>query len=214
MPQRSKSRSYSNSLEQEKFHDLSTLNFKPFYMKQILFAFAALLALAACGNKPSETPTEETNEVANEEVVVADTLSEEARMANMQEVQAYLKECGAFFIATVDGDQPHVRAFGVSEIIDGRFYLMTGKVKDVYKQMAANGKFEICALKPSCSEWMRVSGTLVNDDNVAVKEEFLNRNENLKSMYKADDDNCAALYITNATVRFCSFSGPERKTHF
>ena len=36
----------------------------------------------------------------------------------MKEVQAYLKECGAFFIATVDGDQPHVRAFGVSEIIN------------------------------------------------------------------------------------------------
>ena len=30
----------------------------------------------------------------------------------MQEVQAYLKECGAFFIATADGDQPHVRPFG------------------------------------------------------------------------------------------------------
>ena len=39
---------------------------------------------------------------------------------NMQEVQAYLKECGAFFIATADGDQPRVRPFGVSEIINGR----------------------------------------------------------------------------------------------
>lgn len=55
---------------------------------------------------------------------------------NMKEVQAFLKECGAFFIATADGDQPHVRPFGVSEIIDGRLYIMTGKVKDVYKQLA------------------------------------------------------------------------------
>ncbi|MBQ4006100.1 MAG: hypothetical protein II609_04980, partial [Muribaculaceae bacterium] len=39
---------------------------------------------------------------------------------NMQQVQAYLKECGAFYIATVDGDQPRVRPFGVSEIINGR----------------------------------------------------------------------------------------------
>ena len=77
--------------------------------------------------------------------------------ANMQEVQAYLKECGAFFIATADGDQPHVRPFGVSEIIDGRLYIMTGKVKDVYKQIEKNGKFEICALKASGSEWMRLS---------------------------------------------------------
>ena len=158
-------------------------------------------------------PETESSEVANE-VVTNDTISKEMKETNMQEVQAYLKECGAFFIATADGDQPHVRPFGVSEIIDGRLYIMTGKVKDVYKQMAANGKFEICALKKSGSEWMRLSGTLVNDETLAVKEEFLNRNESLKSMYKADDENMAVLYITNATARFCSFSAPERKVGF
>ena len=132
----------------------------------------------------------------------------------MNEVQAYLKECGAFFIATVDGDQPRVRPFGVSEIINGRLYIMTGKVKDVFKQLDKNGKFEICAMKPSGAEWMRLEGTLVNDDTLAVKEEFLNRNESLKSMYKADDDNMAVLYVTNATASFFSFTEPVRKICF
>lgn len=182
-------------------------------MKQILFAFAALIILAACGNKQAAAPETESAEVIDE-VVSNDTISQEMKEANMKEVQAYLKECGAFFIATADGDQPHVRAFGVSEIIDGRLYIMTGKVKDVYKQMAKNGKFEICALKKSGSEWMRVTGTLVNDETLSVKEEFLNRNEGLKSMYKADDDNMAVLYMTNVTARFCSFAGPERKVNF
>ena len=131
----------------------------------------------------------------------------------MQEVQNYLKECGTFYIATVDGDQPRVRPFGVSEIIDGRLYIMTGKVKDVYKQMAKNGKFEICALKKS-AEWLRISGTLVNDETLAVKEEFLRRNPGLKSMYKADDGNMAVLYIKDATARFCSFMAAEKKITF
>jgi len=133
---------------------------------------------------------------------------------NMKEVQAFLKACNAFFIATVDGDQPRVRPFGVSEIINGRLYIMTGKVKDVFKQMAKNGKFEICALKPSGSEWLRLSGTLVNDDTIAVKEEFLNRNPGLKGMYKADDGNMAVLYIKDATARFCSFSAKEKTVKF
>ena len=141
-------------------------------------------------------------------------INQQAMEENMKEVQAYLKECGAFFIATVDGDQPRVRAFGVSEIIDGRLYIMTGKVKDVFKQMAENGKFEICALKPSGSEWMRVSGTLVNDETLSVKETFLERNPSLRAMYKADDDNMAVLYITNGVARFCSFAAPERKVAF
>ena len=140
--------------------------------------------------------------------------SQEMKESNMQEVQSYLKECGAFFIATTDGNQPRVRPFGVSEIINGRLYIITGKVKDVYKQMDKNGKFEICALKKSGSEWMRLSGTLVNDETLSVKEEFLKRNPGLKAMYKADDDNMAVLYITNATARFCSFSAPERKVNF
>lgn len=189
-------------------------------MKRFFFTFAVLLSMAACTqNKPSQAAENEKETVAQTEA--ADSINPQTRkrcgpafLENMKEVQAYLKECGVFFIATTDGDQPHVRAFGVSEIINDRLYIMTGKVKDVYKQMAANGKFEICALKPSGSEWMRVAGILVNDDDLAVKEEFLNRNPDLKSMYKADDDNMAVLYITNGTARFCSFSEPERKVSF
>ena len=182
-------------------------------MKKIIFTLAVLLSMVACTqNKPSQAAENEKETVAQTEA--ADSITPQTKLNNMKEVQAYLKECGAFFIATVDGDQPHVRAFGVSEIINDRLYIMTGKVKDVYKQMTKNGKFEICALKPNGSEWMRVTGTLVNDDDLAVKEEFLNRNEGLKSMYKADDDNMAVLYITNGTARFCSFAEPERKVSF
>ena len=182
-------------------------------MKKFFLLFAAMMALAACSNRQTAASGKESGE-ATENVIANDTTSMEMKKANMEEVQAYLKECGAFFIATADEDQPRVRPFGVSEIINDRLYIMTGKVKDVYKQMAKNGKFEICALKKSGSEWMRLSGTLVSDETLSVKEEFLNRNEGLKSMYKADDDNMAVLYITHATARFCSFAAPERTVHF
>ena len=119
-------------------------------MKKIIFAFAVLLSMAACKQiKPTQAVENETETTALTETV--DSINQQTKQENMKEVQAYLKECGAFFIATVDGDQPHVRAFGVSEIINDRLYIMTGKVKDVYKQMTKNGKFEICALKPNGS---------------------------------------------------------------
>ena len=166
-------------------------------MKKFLFAFAVIMTMSSFGSAKADK-----------------TISQEMKEKNMQEVQAFLKDCGAFFIATVDGDQPRVRPFGVSEIIDGRLYIMTGKVKDVFKQMAKNGKFEICALKKSGSEWMRISGTLINDETLSVKEEFLKRNPGLKSMYKADDGNMSVLYITNGAARFSSFSAPERTVNF
>ena len=135
-------------------------------------------------------------------------------MTGMERVCSFIKEAETYYLATVEGDQPRVRPFGVSEIINGRLYIMTGKVKDVFKQMDKNGSFEICALKPSGTEWMRLSGTLVNDDDLAVKEEFLNRNPGLKSMYSANDGNMAVLYIIGATARFCSFAAPERTVTF
>ena len=132
----------------------------------------------------------------------------------MNEVLAYLKECGAFFIATNEGDQPRVRPFGAVEIIDGRLYIMTGKVKDVFKQMDANAKIEICGMKASGAEWMRLCGKAVNDDTLSVKERFLELNPELKSMYKADDGNMAVLYITDATATFHSFTEAPKVISF
>lgn len=132
----------------------------------------------------------------------------------MKEVENYLKECGIFYLATVDGDQPYIRPFGVAEIINGRLYFMTGKSKDVFKQLARNCKFEVCATKPSGEEWMRLCGELVNDDSREIKEEYLRRHEELKPLYCVDDGNMAVLYVRNATARFFSFTAPVREVKF
>ena len=57
-------------------------------MKKVLFAFAALIIMAACGNKQTAAPETESSEVMNE-VVTNDTISQEMKESNMQEVQAY-----------------------------------------------------------------------------------------------------------------------------
>lgn len=180
-------------------------------MKKILFALLFLLPMTACNQNKAAKADE--NQKASEETLT-DAVSSQTSQNTIKEVHEYLKKCGTFFVATTDGDRPYVRPFGVSEIINGRLYIMTGKVKDVYKQIAKNGRVEICALLPSGSEWMRLSGTLVTDETPAAKKEFLERNPSLKSTYKADDDNMAILYMTNATARFCSFSEAERRATF
>ena len=125
-----------------------------------------------------------------------------------------LKECGVFYLATVDGDQPRVRPFGALAVYEGRLYLQTGKVKNVYKQIAANGKFELCAMKKSGTEWIRVTGRLVNDDRLEAKEHMLNENPGLKSMYKADDSNTAVLYVVDGEATFNSFTSAPRAVRF
>lgn len=140
--------------------------------------------------------------------------AQDKKMENLETVKNYLKECRTFYVATVDGDQPRVRPFGVAEVYNGRLYIMTGKKKDVFKQMVANPKFEITAVKPSGAEWIRVSGRLVSDDDVKAKEFLLDKNPSLRGMYSATDDNMAILYIVDGEARLCSFMAEEKKVKF
>ena len=129
------------------------------------------------------------------------------------EIKDYLAECKVFYLATVDGDNARVRPFGVSEIYNGRLYLMSGKSKDVFKQLVKNPNFELSATKANGAEWIRVSGKLVNDDDVVMKQYILDQNPELKQLYQADD-NMAAMYITEGEARFFSFNEPERRVKF
>ena len=47
----------------------------------------------------------------------------------MEKVYEFLKNAGVYYIATVDGDQPHVRPFGTINIFEGKLYVQTGKSK-------------------------------------------------------------------------------------
>lgn len=122
----------------------------------------------------------------------------------MQEVFDFLKECGTYYLATVEGDQPRVRPFGTVDIFEGKLYIQTGKVKDVSKQIQQNPKVELCAFGQG--KWLRVSGRLVRDERVEAKEHMLAGYPSLQAMYSATDDNTEVLYFEDATAVFSSFT--------
>jgi len=130
----------------------------------------------------------------------------------MESVCAFLKKCGVYYLATTEGDQPRVRPFGVAEIIDGKLYFLTGKKKDVSKQMLTNPKIEISG---TCgSEWIRVEALAVEDDRVEVRQQILDAMPSLKGMYQADDGNCQVFYLKDATATFFSFGGAPTTVKF
>ena len=125
-------------------------------------------------------------------------------MSGIEKVYQFLDEAHTYYLATVEGDQPRVRAFGTSLLYDGKLYIQTGKVKPVSKQLAVNPKAEICAFKDG--KWVRISGELVNDDSRSVKVAMLEKMPSLKAMYDPDDGNMQMLYFKNATATFSSFT--------
>ena len=125
-------------------------------------------------------------------------------MSIMEEVYKFLKECGTFYLATIDGNKPRVRPFGTINLFDDRLYIQTGKVKNVSKQIEKNPNVEICAFLNG--KWLRVETTLVRDDRVEAKKDMLDHNPELRNMYSENDDNTEVLYLTNSKATFSSFT--------
>lgn len=152
-------------------------------------ALFTMLVCAACGARAAEAPSE-----------------------GMKQVYDFLKEAKCYYIATVDGDQPHVRPFGTILIFENRLYIQTGRKKNVGKQLLANGKVEICAMKDK--QVLRVTGTLVDDPRREAKAAMLDAYPGLKKMYSPDDDNTMVLYFDGGTAVITSFGQPPVTIRF
>lgn len=130
----------------------------------------------------------------------------------MQEVYDFLKKCGTYYLATVEGDQPRVRPFGTVDLFEGKLYIQTGKIKEVSKQMGKNPKIEISGM--SEGKWIRVAATAVNDESLAAKQHMLDAYPSLQNMYKADDGNTQVLYLKDATATIYAFGADPVVYHF
>ena len=130
----------------------------------------------------------------------------------MKRVEQFLKDAETYYLATADGDQPRVRPFGTAHVFEDKLYIQTGKVKDVSKQIHANPKVEICAFKDG--QWLRVAGTLVEDERLEAKQSMLDAYPMLQQMYKADDGNTEVFYFKDAVATFSSFTGAPETVEF
>lgn len=130
----------------------------------------------------------------------------------MQSVYDFMKKCGVYYLATVEGDQPRVRPFGTVDIFEDKLYIQMGKVKNVSKQIQANPKVEICCFADGT--WLRVAGKLVRDDRREAKAHMLDTYPHLRGMYSEDDDNTEVLYFVDATATFSSFTDAPKVVTF
>ena len=128
----------------------------------------------------------------------------------MNEITTYLQECKTFYLATTEGDQAHVRPFGAVCEFEGKLYIVTNNQKDVYKQMKANGKVEICGMNKGT--WIRVKGTVKEDTRREERVAMMDANHaSLSSMYNVDDNLMTVFAFENGTATIYSFTD-EPKT--
>ena len=130
----------------------------------------------------------------------------------MQQVYDFLKKCGTYYLATVEGEQPRVRPFGTVDLFEGKLYLQTGLSKSVAQQLKADPKVELCAFDGE--RWLRVAATAVYDDNREAQKHMLAAYPSLQAMYQPGDGNTAVYYLKNATATFSSFTAAPEVVRF
>lgn len=131
----------------------------------------------------------------------------------MKEVYEFLKKCGVYYLATVEGDQPRVRPFGTYDLFEEKLYIQTGKIKPVAHQMKANPKVELSAMSPD-GKWIRITAEAVLDNNMAAQEHMLAAYPSLQAQYKPGDGNTEVYYLKNATAVICSFTEASKTIRF
>ena len=130
----------------------------------------------------------------------------------MQEVYEFLKACGTYYLATMDGDQPRVRPFGTVDLYNGQLTIQTGRKKDVAQQMLAAPRVEICAFDGG--RWLRIAAKAVEVPETAAQEHMLEAYPDLRAMYTPGDGNTMIFALTEAAATFSSFTEPSRTVTF
>ncbi|MGZ4906161.1 MAG: pyridoxamine 5'-phosphate oxidase family protein [Halobacteriota archaeon] len=122
-------------------------------------------------------------------------------------------------IATVDGDQPHVRMFGMWFADEDGFYFSTQKTGDVYRQLSKNPKLELCFYAPPEAPLeqgptmdmgivTRATGTSEFINDPTLKKRLLNERPFLRPFA----ENAVIFRVKNGEAWFWTFADSGRES--
>ncbi len=109
------------------------------------------------------------------------------------------------YMATADGDQPHVRGMLMWYADKTGLYYNTGASKDLYRQMKANQKVEVCFFDPKSKgmNQMRVTGQVEFISDMKIREKLVEARPFLKQMgFGAESPNLIVFRVVRCTAHF------------
>lgn len=91
----------------------------------------------------------------------------------MSKEYEFLKECGYFYVLTLNGGFPAGRPFGAVMEYDNKLYISTNSENQVHKQLRENGNIQILSKKERTREWLRITGKATECEDMKMKQKML-----------------------------------------
>lgn len=91
----------------------------------------------------------------------------------MSKAYNFLKECGYFYVLTMNGDFPAGRPFGAVMEYNDKLFISTHDGNKVHKQLRENGNIQIVAKKETTRDWIRITGKASECNDIKIKQRML-----------------------------------------
>jgi pyridoxamine 5'-phosphate oxidase len=116
-----------------------------------------------------------------------------------EEIISFVNANPTCYLATVEGDTPHVRAMGMYKADERGILIQLSTIKGMYKELLKNPKVELCF--NGSGKQVRVSGTAELIEDREVKEEVLKVRPFLKPLADAQGlDVIKVFRVANAVA--------------
>lgn len=132
------------------------------------------------------------------------------KMQTYKDVLDFVKKNPVCTLATIDNDQPRVRAFFTVFLDDDLIYFTTGSPKEVYKQLVKNPQIELCYLTPGLGTMLRIAGAVEFVDDRLKKQHLIEEKGYLRN-FTADSPELILLRLPHGTARFWTITDNMRE---
>jgi len=103
-----------------------------------------------------------------------------------KEILDFLNANRSFFLATVEGDRPHVRGMMLYRADEDGIIFQSGKMKDLYREILVNPRVELCFNNFKEGIQIRVSGKAEILDDKDLEHEIISRRDFLRRWVEED----------------------------
>ena len=138
---------------------------------------------------------------------------------NKKEIFDFLNKNSSCYLATVEGNKPHVRGIWMYRADENGIIFHTGKMKNLFGQLQANQNVELCFnnANPDPAQYLqiRVSGVVSLDTEKKLKDEIVIARPFLNSIIaKYGEDSIVVYRVKNLKATLWTFAtNLEPKTY-
>ena len=121
----------------------------------------------------------------------------------MSKEYQFIKECGYFYVLTMNGDFPAGRPFGAMMEEGDFLYIATHDGNEAHSQLRNNGHIQIIAKKEGVRQWLRLTGKAEECNDKNLKQKFIEECPVLVKHYgTAENEHFLMFRIEKIKVEF------------